>query len=109
MLIASLLHHAFVMAGNGLLLHADDGLAHAVLHLEQSSHHHHDDGSVHEDDSDQSKRHVQADSALGEVALPLFHVTPDRAPVHRARLPLGSTEPADFYLSGTTRPPRLTA
>jgi hypothetical protein len=109
LLVVSLLHHAFVMAGGGLMYHADEGIEHAVMHLQKAGHHHHDDGSLHEEHSDESARHLQSDGALASVAMPgtaavvmahafaeLFASRED----HRRAAP---------FLEGPTRPPRLTA
>ena len=108
-LMLSVLHHALVMAGNGLMYHSGEGIAHAVLHWENADHHHHDDGSVHEEDSDESARHLHADSALSAVVLP---TAPPVLEPHRFTYPLAHAPAypgAPPFLEGPTRPPRLTA
>jgi hypothetical protein len=105
--LAALLFQSFASAGQGTMLHAADGLAHAVMHWDKEGHHHHDDGSFHEEDSDQSARHLNADCALCVAALtssPAASLLPAvPATVHAFALP----EVAPPILEGPRRPPRL--
>lgn len=109
-LLTSILWQSIAMAGQGMVYDHAEGLAHAVLHLEKDGHHHHDDGTYHEDSSDQSSQHIQADDCLS--------VTELLPPVFCPALPqLGLPAPAKGldcapaapFLEGPMRPPRLTA
>jgi hypothetical protein len=106
LVVGSLLFQSMASAGQGVLTHAAEGLAHAMLHWEKTAHHHHDDGSYHEDESDQSSRHLQADNALGVLALPSF--TPlaltAKAPCAIVVSAVSGLPPP--VLDGPTRPPR---
>lgn len=93
-------------AGQGLIGHLADGLAHAVLHLDREAHHHHDDGSFHEEQSEQSQRHLQADGALGAVALVAGEVRLPSGAAHDSVLAQPSPEAPPPVLDGPTRPPR---
>jgi hypothetical protein len=107
-LALSVLFQALASAAPGLGVNAAEGLAHAVLHWEKVSHHHHDgDGAVHEDDSDESSRHLLADIALNVVALPSSaQVAPPAAAA--PRIASGSTrEIPRPVLDGPPRPPRI--
>lgn len=108
-LLLSLLHQSFAAAGQGLMVHAVDGLAHAVLHWNDEGHHHHDDGSYHQESSDESVTHLQGDNALSVTALPLS--TDLRLPCMSAATALAddSSPPASPVLDGPRRPPRFPA
>lgn len=93
-------------AGQGLIGHLADGLAHAVLHLERGAHHHQDDGSIHEEQSEQSLRHLQADSALGAAALLGSGIRLASNAAHDAVLARPASEAPPPVLDGPTRPPR---
>jgi hypothetical protein len=105
----SLLHHTIVMGGNGVLYHSMEGVGHAVLHWQETAHHHHGDGSVHEEPTDDSTRHMQVDGVLGAIALPVpalpvAFTLPVSSPVPAP----AETRPAPF-LAAPPRPPRPAA
>ena len=82
---------------------------HATLHWQKKPHHHHKDGSVSQDHSDESTRHVVADGVLGSGA-----VLPTLVfffPWAEAARPVMTDEPERPwpYLDGLRRPPRLAA
>lgn len=106
LLVASVLFQSMASAGQGALAHAAEGLAHAVMHWEKTPHHHHDDGSAHEDESDQSSRHLQADNALGFVALPSFIAAAPLAAFTPLALRLGISPIPAPVPDGPNRPPR---
>ncbi len=93
-------------AGQGLIGHLTGGLAHAVLHLDREAHHHHDDGSFHEEQSEQSLRHLQAEGVPGAVALVAGRVILPAGAAHVSVLPHASPEAPPPVLDGPTRPPR---
>jgi hypothetical protein len=109
-LILSLLWHTFAMAGAGLTVAHGDGIAHMVLHLDNKPHHHHDDGSFHQDDSDESVKHVSADSCANTAgfvpASPAPMPTDFRAVEQLTRPDSVHASPV---LEGPRRPPRLQA
>lgn len=106
MLAVSLITQSFASAGQGLVTHLGEGLEHALLHASKDAHHHHDDGSFHEDESDESNRHLQADSALNAVAL----LSPAAGMLIAANpgdvLSSASQEAPPPILDGPRRPPR---
>ena len=110
LLMISLLWHTFAMAQAGLQYGHGDGAAHVVLHLEKEPHHHHDDGTFHQDDTDESVKHVYADSCANTAAF-----VPTHAPsvaregcalTQSSSVPIRHDSP---ILEGPRRPPRLTA
>lgn len=74
-IILPLLWHTFAMAGAGLTVEHGEGIAHAVLHLENEPHHHHAIGSLHQDNSDESVRHVYAESGANTALFVPAHPT----------------------------------
>jgi hypothetical protein len=109
LLVLSLLHHGLVMAGSGFIYHSGEGIAHALMHWQNTGHHHHDDGSVHQDHSDESGSHVQADGALGAFALPAADSVLAFHGFESSAAPAVVQARAAPFLEGPTRPPRLTA
>ena len=108
-LFAALLFQGFATAAGGLALHGTDGIAHAVLHWQDVGHHHHDDGSVHEEQSDESRAHLHADSALLVIALPSAPQLAAAQPVAPQPARAGASTLAASFLAGLIRPPRPTA
>jgi hypothetical protein len=107
LVVASILFQSMASAGQGLVEHISQGLDHAVMHWEKTAHHHHDDDSFHQDQSDQSSRHLQADNALTVVALPSFAFQETRVAVPiLVNASTASVTPAPV-LDGPTRPPRI--
>ena len=109
MLISMLAQAA--MAGQLSMHGSAASLAHAALHWNaEAHHHHHDDGAFHQDGSDESIQHVQADGCLNAASLPArFHshglaVVPSAA----SDLDAGPAPPVPF-LEGLKRPPRPAA
>lgn len=104
---ASLMFQSMASAGGGVIAHAGEGLAHAVLHWEKGPHHHHDDGSLHEEDSDQSRTHLIADCALCVAALIPSPATPVPPAVPARSRSSASPEVTPPVLDGPRRPPRF--
>lgn len=106
-LAASLVFQSLASAGGGMIAHAGEGLAHAVLHWEKDAHHHHDDGSFHEEDSDQSRRHLNADCALCVAALTSSPAAslPPAIPATANDFAFPAVSPP--VLEGPRRPPRF--
>ena len=94
-------------ASIGLLQHASGDVLHWAAHDRAVDHHHGADGSVHHDDSDDSKRHVMQLDVCHGVAVP-------RGAIRPAFLPAWAQAPATFHspfasdpvLKGLERPPR---
>lgn len=107
LLVISMPFQSVAWAGQGLIGHLADGLAHAVLHLDREAHHHHEDGSVHEEQSEQSQRHLQADVALGAVALVAGELRLAFGAAHDSALPHTLPEAPPPVLDRPTRPPRI--
>ena len=106
-LLLSLLTQGFAATVQASALAAGD-LEHAVMHWTVEGHHHHDDGSIAQDDSDESIRHLAADNGVPVVALipvPWSGLPP--LPPALQRPPLVAALPPPF-LDGPERPPRLT-
>jgi hypothetical protein len=97
--------YGFAAAGQSLVRAMDDP-KHAAAHLMQEAHHHHDDGSFHQDDSQESAKHV-ADDCMGCAALTTATVEmavavfPDTVPGGLSLHP-----PSTPFLEGLRRPPR---
>lgn len=106
LLLASALFQSMASAGQGFVVQAMDGVAHVHLHAQDAPHHHDDDGALHEDDSDQSVRHLQADNALNLVALPSLAVPMAREAAPQPVLFNSFLEVPPPVLAGPTRPPR---
>ncbi len=104
---ASLLFQSMASAGGGMMAHAGEGLAHAVLHWEKDAHHHHHDGSFHEEDSEQSRTHLNADCALCVAALLASPVASLPSAVPARAESFAFPEVAPPVLGGPRRPPRL--
>lgn len=96
------------MAGRVSLHDHAEGFTHLAMHWEKQTHHHHDDESFHQDDSDQSIQHIQADGWLNAASLPARDLSHGLAVVPSAAHDLnpGPAPPVPF-LEGLKRPPRL--
>lgn len=103
---ASLLFQSMASAGGAMITHVGEGLAHAVLHWEKDAHHHHHDGSFHEEDSDQSRTHLNADCALYVALLPSPMASLPSAVPARAES-FAFPEVAPPVLEEPGRPPRF--
>lgn len=82
--------------------------SHVVTHWLDEAHHHHEDGSFHEDDSDESVRHLLADCHLSSASLlpgELNWLPSARFAQGPPALP-SRLHPAPF-LEGPHRPPRI--
>ncbi|MCW7541917.1 hypothetical protein OOT46_29395 [Aquabacterium sp. A7-Y] len=89
-------------------VHGGD-MSHAVAHWIDEAHHHHDDGSVHEDDSQESRQHVQLDTPLSNA--PVLPAVPAWSPAllaDESPPSLSVTVPPAPFLEGLRRPPRST-
>lgn len=110
LLVISLLWHTFAMARAELQYDDGDGVAHVVLHLEKEPHHHHDDGTFHQDDSDESVKHVYADGCANAAGIVPTHspsvLQEGCASAHASPARAAHESP---ILEGPRRPPRLTA
>lgn len=109
-LLISVLHQSvFAMSSQALSGHVGTDLAHAVLHGNDEPHHHHDDGTPHQDSSDESFEHLQAEAAsnLPGLASALSFVAPPVSPAAAVAF-LPASPPAPI-LESLRRPPRLPA
>ena len=108
-LLSAFLQTMAMGASAVVLLDNDKTTAHAALHWQKKPHHHHHDGSVSQDHSDESVRHVFADGFPGGTAMPptiaLFFT---QAEVTRPPMGDEPTRPWP-HLDGLRRPPRLAA
>lgn len=110
LLVISLLWHGFAVASAGFAQDHGDSVEHAVLHLEKEPHHHHDDGTFHEDGTDESMKHVYADSCANLAAVVPTHAVAAHLEVPgHAQLSCPAAERDSAILEGPRRPPRLTA
>ena len=110
LLVISLLWHGFAFAAPGFVQDHGDSIEHVALHLEKEPHHHHDDGTVHTDGTDESLKHVYADSCANTaVVVPTHAVAAHVEMLVRAQLSSPAAEPDSAILEGRRRPPRLTA
>jgi hypothetical protein len=106
LVVASVVFQSMAAAGQ-LIAHAADGVEHLLMHAEKAPHHHDDDGSLHEDDSDQSARHLQSDNALNLVALPSLAATGLQQAPPLAVTSSSVLEVPPPVLDGPNRPPRI--
>ncbi|AKJ29447.1 hypothetical protein [Caldimonas brevitalea] len=101
--------HSAATAAEALWDEHGGELSHAVAHWIDEAHHHHDDGSLHQDDSQESRQHVQLDTQLNNApvlpAVATWIATPlaDESPPLLAAL-----VPPEPFLEGLRRPPRFT-
>lgn len=107
LVVASVLFQSLAAAGQGVMAHAVEGLENVLMHAENTPHHHDDDGALHEDDSEQSARHLQADNALSLVALPSLAASAPQQATPPAIVSDQLLEAPPPVLDGPTRPPRL--
>ncbi len=80
---------------------------HTGMHLEGAVHHHDEEGVTHQDDSQESIRHMLADAGPGTAALfpfPQLSIHFDRLPAPAVTAESAGPPP---YLDGLRRPPRL--
>jgi hypothetical protein len=108
-LLLSVLNQSMASTGQGLLLHAADGLQHGVLHWDKQSHHHHEDGTFHQEDSDEGFRHLQQDAFLSVMGLPSGAALSPLAATPWAPAVIDSLRIPSPVLDGPRRPPRLSA
>src|SRR5687768_1432034 len=73
LLVISLLWHGFAIASAGFVHEHGDSVEHVVMHLEKEPHHHHDDGTFHTDGTDESVKHVYADSCANTAGVVPTH------------------------------------
>ena len=108
-LLISVLHQSVASASHGLGAHSGHDLAHAALHLEGEPHHHEADGSLHQDNSDESLSHLNAEAASNfpAVASTIVFVVPLNAPAAAAAFL--APAPPSATLETPKRPPRLPA
>jgi hypothetical protein len=110
LLVISLLWQAFAMASVGFAQDHGDSIEHVVLHLDKEPHHHHDDGTFHEDGTDESVKHVYADSCANTAGVVPTHAAAARVEIiRRAQPSFSAADPDSAILEGPRRPPRLTA
>ncbi len=108
-LLSSVLFQSVAWAHQLVKVHAGSDLAHAKMHWDAEAHHHHEDGSLHQDDSDASLDHLNAEAASslpGLASADLFAL-PTGAPV--AAVAYLSSPPPSPTLESLRRPPRLPA
>ena len=109
-LITALLWQTFAMAQAGFAQDHADGIAHVLLHLENDPHHHHDDGTFHQDDSDESVKHVYADGSTNTAGVVPAHITSAQPDVGaRVDFSLPAPRHDSPVLEAPRRPPRFTA
>ena len=107
LLVLALLGQSWVVTAPSWLIAGGSDVTHAALHWNDSGHHHDEDGSVHQDDSADSVRHVVADAGLHAAA---WATTAAWSVGRRA-----SSKPAvrddtfrpPPFIDGPNRPPRL--
>jgi hypothetical protein len=106
LLIVTLCWQSLSFAGQ--TLGGGGALAHTVLHWQEAAHHHHDDGSVHEEDSAESRSH-----AMAEACSVLIFVAATGSTLPDSHTPVPSVaddaETPPPFLEGIRRPPRLGA
>lgn len=110
LLVISLLWHGFAIASAGFVQGRGGSVEHVVMHLEKEPHHHHDDGTFHEDGTEESVKHVYADSCANAAGVvPTHEVAVHVEILARAQLSFPAAEPDSAILEGPRRPPRPTA
>ena len=110
LLVISLLWHSFATAADGFVRGHGDTMEHVVLHLEKEPHHHHDDGTFHEDGTDESLKHVYADSCANAAGVVPTHAMVAHVELlRRAQPALPVADPDSAILESPRRPPRFTA
>lgn len=105
-LITGLLAQGFALAGQMAALARSGDAVHSALHLDAIAHHHGHDGSIHQDTSKKSLKHVQ-----GDCCVQLAGMSPDAtaqlglpaAPSRVHAVDQGHDSP---FLEGLKRPPR---
>jgi len=111
-LVAAMALQFFAVVGESVAFDKNHAgaFAHTLMHWNDEGHHHHDDGSIHQDGSDESLQHLQADGIAGANGALTSRGFPDFA-----RL-LSLAPPADApsaragpFLEGLKRPPRSAA
>ena len=109
LLVIAVLWQAFATAQGALAYAHGEGYAHVVMHLDNEPHHHHDDGSLHQDGSDESVKHVYADGCAGTTAVPAYALPLVRGVRAEAQFSTPPSAHDSPILEGPRRPPRPTA
>lgn len=98
--------HGFAMGGSVAPVAGAAALVHQFQHDDGVQHHHEDDGSIHYDDSDESREHAQEHSSLSQPAgfgQPRLTL-PSEPPASEAGAYVARAVPEPF-LDGPHKPP----
>lgn len=109
LLVISLVWHSFATANVSAAYEHGEGAAHAAMHLENEPHHHHDDGTLQQDGSDESVKHVYADGCANSAGVMPAHFAALFDDLRAgAQFSNSATAHPPPVLEGLRRPPRLT-
>ena len=106
-LIAGLCLQGFALAGQMAALARTGDAVHSALHLDAVSHHHEHDGSIHQDASKKSLKHVHGDCCIQLAGV--LPAAPPQVPglqVASARVDVAEHGHDSAFIEGLKRPPR---